>query len=234
MNMLMKYLTRITRISALTKLFPARMAQKITSNLLKDDKGIALVTSLLLTLITLTMVMALLYMVTQSTKVSGANKRYKTALEASYGGSELYTKDILPYLLQNFGSTTLASSAAVAFSPVGLQIVASQVCLQSKLTLPSGKWPVGCSNSSSPKQSPDLTFNLLSTTANSYTIYSKIVETMLGNTDASGLQLEGAGVAEATAGITPQHFPYLYRLEIQGEQTTASSAQANIEVLYAY
>ena len=79
-----------------------------------------------------------------------------------------------------------------------------------------------------------MTFNLLSTTANPYTIYSKIVETALGNTDLSGLQLEGAGVAEATSGITPQHFPYMYRLELQGEQTVASSAQANIEVLYAY
>jgi hypothetical protein len=201
---------------------------------LQNNKGIALVTSLMLTLITLTMVMALLYMVTQSTRVSGATKRYKTSLEASYGGSELFVKDILPYLLQNFESPTLAALTAYTFGSVNLQIITSQQCLQSKLTLPSGKWPVGCSNSSSPKESPDLTFNLLSSTANPYTIYSKIVETMLGNTDVSGLQLEGGGVAEVSSGITPQHLPYLYRLEIQGEQSTAASVQANIEVLYAY
>lgn len=200
---------------------------------LKNNDGIALVTSLMLTLISLTMIMALLYIVTQSTRASGANKRYKTALEASYGGSELFTKDVLPFLLQNYGSSTLAATAAATFSDVTLNI-SDQTCLQSKLTLPSGKWPVGCSNSPSPKQSPDVTFNLLSATGNPYTIYSKIVETMLGNTDVSGLQLEGAGVAEGTSGITPQHFPYLYRLEIQGEQSIASSAQANIEVLYAY
>lgn len=200
----------------------------------KNNKGIALVTSLMFTLISLTIVMALLYMVTQSTKVSGASKRYKTALEASYGGSELFTKDVLPYLMQNYGSANFAASAANTFSPVNLQIISTQDCLQSKLTLPSGKWPAGCSNSSSPKQNPDMKFNLLSATANPYTIYSKIVETMLGNTDISGLQLEGAGVAEGATVITPQHFPYLYRLEIQGEQSIASSAQANIEVLYAY
>ncbi len=79
-----------------------------------------------------------------------------------------------------------------------------------------------------------MTFNLLSATDNPYTIYSKIVETYVGNSDVSGLQLEGAGVAEATPGITPPHLPYLYRLEIQGERSQASSAQANIEVLYAY
>jgi len=203
---------------------------------LKNNDGIALVTSLMLTLISLTMIMALLYIVTQSTRVSGANKRYKTSLEASYGGSELFTKDVLPFLLQNINDPNLAVIAADIdhFQPVELQIIATQACLQSKLTLPSGKWPAGCSNSPSPKQSPDVTFNLLSATDNPYTIYSKIVETMLGNTDVSGLQLEGAGVAEGASGITPQHFPYLYRLEIQGEQSIASSAQANIEVLYAY
>jgi len=202
--------------------------------LLKNNSGIALVTSLMLTLISLTIVMALLYMVTQSTRISGASKRYKTALEASYGGSELFTKDILPYLLQNYESATLADLAAGTFSDVELEINADQACLQSKLTLPSGKWPAGCSNTPSPKQSPDMTFKVLSATDNPYSIYSKIVETMLGNTDISGLQLEGAGVAEATSGITPQHFPYLYRLEIQGEQSVAASSQANIEVLYAY
>ncbi len=101
---------------------------------LKDNKGIALVTSLMFTLISLTIVMALLYMVTLSTKVSGANKRYKTALEASYGGSELFTKDVLPYLLQNYGSATLATTAASAFSDVALNIP-NQTCLQSKLML---------------------------------------------------------------------------------------------------
>ena len=201
---------------------------------LLDNKGVALVTSLMLTLITLTIIVALLYMVTQSTKVSGASKRYKTALEASYGGTELFTKDVLPYLLQNINSSTLATIVATTYGNVGLQLVASPTCMQSKLILPTGQWPAGCSNSIYPKQSPDITFNLLSGTTSQYTIYSKIVETVLGNTDASGLQLEGAGVAEGTSGITPQHFPYLYRLEIQGEQSTTSTAQANIEVLYAY
>lgn len=201
---------------------------------LKNNKGIALVTSLMLTLISLTIVMALLYMVTMSTRVSGANKRYKTALDAGHGGSELFTKNILPNLLLTYSNADFKTSTVNTFSGINLQIPITASCLQSKLTLPSEKWPADCSNSPSPKQSPDMTFSLLSGAATPYTIYSKIVETTLGNTDNSGLQLEGAGVAEATSGITPQHFPYLYRLEIQGEQSIASSEQANIEVLYAY
>ena len=99
---------------------------------LKDNSGIALITSLMFTLISLTIVMALLYMVTQSTRVSGANKRYKTALEASYGGSELFTKDILPYLLQKYDSANIKSDITGEFSTVGLTIPAnvSILCLE--------------------------------------------------------------------------------------------------------
>lgn len=233
MDVTMKYLTLADRTRVIALSFLTGNVWRVTT-CVRNNKGIALVTSLMITLISLTIVMSLMYMITQSTQISGANKRYKTALEASYGGSELFTKDILPFLLKNYESADFAASAATTFTNVGLQVNASQACLQSKLTLPSGKWPAGCNNTPSPKQNPDMTFNLLSATATPYTIYSKIVETMLGNTDVSGLQLEGAGVAEAMSGITPQHFPYLYRLEIQGEQSVSSAAQANIEVLYAY
>ena len=74
---------------------------------------------------------------------------------------------------------------------------------------------------------------MLSATGNPYKIFAKIVETKPGNSDTSGLQLQGEGVAEASASITPMHNPYIYRLEVQGEQS-ATSERGNIEVLYAY
>src|SRR5512133_4037952 len=63
---------------------------------LRNNKGIALVTSLLFTLISLGIIMALLTIVIQGTKVSAANKSYKTAIQAGYGAVELVTRDILP------------------------------------------------------------------------------------------------------------------------------------------
>lgn len=202
--------------------------------ILKNNKGVALVTSLMLTLISLTIIMALMYMITRSTTVSASLKRYKTALEASYGGSELYTKDILPFVLQNYENANLATELSSTFAAVNPQLLTTLNCIQSKLSSPSSNWPAGCSNTAEPKKSPDLTFQLSATSGAPYTIYSKIVDTLLGNTDISGLQLEGAGVAEAQSGITPQHFPYVYRLELQGERSVGATAQANIEVLYAY
>lgn len=203
-------------------------------NRLENNKGVALVTALMLTLISLTIVMALMYMINQGTTVSASYKRYQTSLEAGYGGTELFVKDILPFMLRNYENPGLSTAVSTAFDSTNLQMISTLSCMQSKLTQPSSQWPAGCSNTSDPKKSPDMTFKLMATTGSPFTIYSKIIETVVGNTDLSGLQLEGGGVAEAQAGITPKHFPYLYRIELQGEQPATSKAQANLEVLYAY
>lgn len=201
---------------------------------LNNEKGIALVTALMLTLISLTIIMALLYMITAGTKLSGAQKRYKSSLEASQGGAEILLKDIIPTVMRNYSSSTLVTQVQNDFSAVTLQVDSAQNCLQAKLTRPSSQWPAGCSNTSNPKESPDISFNLQATTGNSFVVYTKIVDTVKGNTDVSGLQLEGAGVAESSPVLTPQHFPYIYRLEVQGERATNAKEQANISALYAY
>ncbi|OGT98137.1 MAG: hypothetical protein A2079_02480 [Geobacteraceae bacterium GWC2_48_7] len=200
--------------------------------LLPDNKGFALVTSLMLTLLTLTIVMSLLYMITQSTKISGTSKKYKTALEASYGGAEILTKEILPFVLRNYDSSLIASDLQDSFSQVSLQVTSAS-CLRAKLSSKTSSWE-GCSTGSDPKASPDITYTMQASSGNPFTVYSKIVDTVSGNTDVSGLQLEGAGVAESQSVLTPQHFPYIYKVEIQGERQTNSTAKANIEVLYAY
>ena len=203
--------------------------------LVRNNKGFALVTSLMLTLISLTVVLALLYMITQSVKMAGQTKKYHTALEASYGGSEIMLKDVLPVVLQNLGSgytgSTLTTAVQNAFPGLNVQLPTSQ-CLQTKL-FQSPPW-VGCSNTPSPKQSPDMTMDLQATTGSPFTVYTKIVDTVPGNSDISGLQLEGSGVAESSSLLRPQQIPYIYRIEIQGERKDNPTAQANLEVLYAY
>ena len=204
---------------------------------LGDTSGFALVTALMFTLISLTIVSALLYIMTQSTIVSGANKRYKTAIEASYGGAELFAKDILPFLLQNYLSSNLTTVANTAYGVVNLQLLTTTNiptdCLHSKLLTSTSAWPTICSKTSKATDTPDITFTLPSNTGNPFKISAKIVDTQVGNSDVSGLQLQGGGVSESSPGITPMHFPYIYRLELQGSQSTTSE-QADIEVIYAY
>jgi len=203
-------------------------------HLIRNKDGFVLVTSLMLTLISLTIVMALLYMVTQGVKSSGQLKKYRTAVEASYGGTEIMVKDILPIIMQNYSSLSFKTTVEGAFTGVNLQILSDPNCIRKKTSRATSNWPSGCSNTPNPKNFPDMQLTLASTSGSPFIVSSKIVDTVAGNSDTSGLQLEGSGVAESSSLLMPQHFPYMYRLEIQGERQGNSTAQSNIEVLYAY
>jgi hypothetical protein len=203
-------------------------------HLIRNNDGIALVTSLMFTLLSLTICMALLYMVTQGVKTSGQHKQYRTAIEASYGGTDIMVKDIMPVIMQNYSSSSFTTTVQGAFSGVNLQVLSDPRCMQKKLTKATAGWPAGCSNAPNPKNSPDMQITLNSTSGNPFIVTSKIVDTVVGNSDTTGLQLEGSGVAESSSLLTPQHIPFIYRMEIQGERQGNSTAQSNIEVLYAY
>lgn len=200
----------------------------------KNKDGIALITALLMTMISLTIVMAVMYMITQSIQQTGLAKRYKTALEASYGGTDIVMKEIVPEIMKNFISASLVTNLETTFSAVSLLVLTSDTCLQNKLSLGTKAWDASCSQTTNPRSSPDIEFQMPAVNGQPYMIYAKIVDTLGGNTDQSGLQLEGGGVAESLSFITPQHLPYVYRLEIQAERSTNATEQANMSVLYAY
>jgi hypothetical protein len=206
-----------------------------------NDRGIALVTALLLTLISLAIVMALLYLITQGVQLSAASKRYRNALEASYGGAEVFTKEIIPQLM---GATNTANlSVLLAGSPV----FSNSPCLQKKLNVatsnwgvPVAGWPTVCgptTKTANPLDTPDATFTLQGTALQpNFNVYAKIVDTQPGNSDTSGIeQLDSAsGVAYGAAGVSPKHMPATYRIEIQGQRANNPQEKAHLSVLYAY
>ncbi len=59
------------------------------------EKGIALVTTLVLGLVALTFIGALLYMLTSESSSSGISKRYTTALEAAKGSADYVISSLL-------------------------------------------------------------------------------------------------------------------------------------------
>lgn len=60
-----------------------------------NEKGIALLTTLILGLVALAFIGALLYFLTSGTRFSGTEKRYYTALEAAKGGADLIISKLL-------------------------------------------------------------------------------------------------------------------------------------------
>jgi len=211
---------------------------------IRDEKGIALVTSLMLTLITLSITMVMLYLVIQNTQLSGAQKRYKNSLDAATGGLDIVTMEALPALIGFAAEATTMStdyfkdnlSSRIALT--GLNIGVSNTCLQTKLL--TRDWGVNCTAESStidPKQSPDLTFDLQSNIPGSgsttgYRVYTKIVATTPGTSDMSGRDLRTRATGDTPADDIGS--PYLYRIEVASEKNSNAKERANLSVLYAY
>lgn len=197
---------------------------------IKNERGIALLTSLLLTLITLAMILVALYMVTSGTKISGLFKSYRTGVEASYGAADLITKDFIPQKITGITLVTLGTyGGRVAYG-------VTDACFTTKLTSLTATWGL-CSSTLDPTDTPDITFTLTAAAGAPYTVDAKIVDTTAGNTDTSGLNLIGAGVVEGGGGsgiITPQHIPFMYRIEVQGQRQSNPDERASLSLLYGY
>ncbi len=211
-------------------------------------------TSLMLTMITLGIILAMFYIMTQSIKVSAATKRYRNVTEATYGGGELMAFDIIANAWKNYSSAGGMSNKLIStYGNINLAVSAPNDCFTQKLSSPSGNW-TGCSSNqksmdiSTIKSSPDLSFLLKGTSsAQNFKVYAKIVDTSSGNTDTAssamlntsdseGL-LSGSGSAynkTGAGGVPIQHVPFGYRIEVQGEKETNAIEKSNVTVLYAY
>lgn len=211
---------------------------------LNNNKGIALVTSLLFALISLGIVMALLTVVSQGTRVSGASKSYKTAIEAGYGAVDVVSRDIFPAIFKGTfadNKSNMAAEIKLAF-PL-------EACFNQKVNYSTSSWTActGQPTSPVPKESTDLTFNLKATNDTvGFKVYTKIVDTRCGgdlaagqpcsNSDNSGVDYldAGSGVASSSGSVTPQHRPAYYRIEVQSERAVNPNEKSQLSVLYAY
>ena len=214
-----------------------------------NEKGIALVTALLLTLISLAIILAVVSLSNQGTRISALQKRYQTAREASNGGVEVVTKDIIPAAISGTLLSAVRTSLPSAYqSMISLNTAAFtnlDNCFQDKMTKATASWSSACTadNKSLDLKKTDntniadmtITLSGISPQPN-FRVYAKIVDTVPGNTDTSGMSLlGGTGVVDSGSGIvTPQHFPYIYRIELQGERETNPDERSNLSVLYAY
>lgn len=199
---------------------------------IRNEKGIALVTALMMTLISLIITLALLYMVTTGTQMSASQKRYKSALEASHGTVQLFTKEIIDRAFKGYSSSQFNRDSG--YAAIGLTMTGN-ACLQDKLTKPTAQWGNACSNTPDPKLSPDMTAILKGDDSSGFNVYAKIVDTVPGNSDMSGLELDSAlGVAGTGGGISPQHLPGLYTVEVLAERGTNTREKAELSALYEY
>ena len=223
--------------------------------LLRDSKGVALVTSLMFTVICLVISMYLLYMVTAGIKASGSMKKYRTALDAAYGGADIMAKDLLVagFAFKSYSGASYVDQMKTGYmNNLGSPFVST--CLRTKLTKPRSQWGACADSIESAKFNPDISFDLNATSPSPFTVYSKIVDTMqrrflvledvagtktaktismAGNTDESGTDLDYGSTTDA-GGVTVPHYPYIYRVEVQGERKVNPNEKSKLSVVYAY
>lgn len=222
-------------------------------NNFRNERGIALVTALMLTLITLVIVMALMYFIESGVRMSASSKRYKTVRQAAYGGLSLTVNELMPRL-QNamFGNYSSGSQSGIQllkndYADLNFQ---NLDCLKQKLNTITSKWSTACSNTLDPKTAPDMTFTLKSTLSSftqsnqGYIVYTKIVDSaVIGNTDPSDLGYAGlrkaenvnesnsSGGAGGGGGVT---IPSIYRIDLKAEMQQNPLERTELSVVYAY
>ncbi|WP_026839891.1 hypothetical protein [Citrifermentans bremense] len=203
--------------------------------ILRSEGGAALITALMLTLLTLVIALTLLTIITTGTKVSGSQKRYRSSLAAAQGGAELLAAEIVPRLFQAANLDKLEQDYAL----INLQLT-DPACLKQKLEQPVAGWSKcnSAQTSVDPAQAPDVSFRLAGEPpAKGFLVTSKLVDTIPGNSDASGNDLldPGGAVSSGDDTVRPRHVPAMYNLSVQGVREEAGSREkARLSVLYAY
>lgn len=181
-----------------------------------NQDGIALVTALILALITMAIAIAAIYMVLQSTEVSGLKKRYTTALGASKGATEA-------------SALLISLSGDIPLDMTAITTISNPACFNTKLTNRKASWGTCNTGETVTSSSYDMRFDF-----GNYSAYGKIVDTIPGNT-LVGESLEVKGVASGQAGYikNPTVVPYMYRLEVRSENNNNPQDSADITALYA-
>lgn len=192
---------------------------KMLTAIVLNEKGIALMMVLVLSAILLAIMAGMIYMVISGTQISGIEKRYKTALEASYGGEA----EILQFI----------GDRGISNLPVPCIKCPPEPCLTDKLTKATKDWNQACSSSITINPLDATTYDI-SFTLGSYTIYSKIVDTIVGNSGPDEGLLKTGVVQPNTGEIKPITVPYLYTIEVHAQNTDNQNERAKLSILYLY
>jgi hypothetical protein len=213
---------------------------------LKSEEGVALALVLILSASILVIIAGLVYMMTSATQISGIQKRYKTALEAGKGGA-----DITYQVIGLRGETSATDSFRDSLSSINFSLNTSNSCttlptsyclsigsytaIAAKINLPTSCW-AGCDDSQTIDRGDSATYDMsfqLRGTALPYNVYSKVVDTAMGNSGADAGLLK-TGVVSSNAGeVTVMSIPYMYTIEVEAE-STGNPERAKLSILYQY
>jgi hypothetical protein len=186
--------------------------------ILRNEKGFALAFVLILAAISLAMTLAMLIMVSRGSYVSGQQRRFRTAVEAGRGGMEAMFQAI--------------SSRGIATTPFTNQVL--NASLGAKLAGPTGSatW-TGLDNTMTIDPGVATTYDMR-IDLGVYRVYTKVVDTVDGNSGADEGLIK-TGVVNAGSGeVTVVSVPYLYTIEVLSQSQVNPTERSKLSVLYQY
>jgi Tfp pilus assembly protein PilX len=193
----------------------------------RDNKGVALMMVLIISVIVLAVMAALIYMLTSGTQISGLSKRYSTALEAAQGG-----QSVMEQIIRARGDLDPTFETAINLT---MPTTEAEDCLKiDKLIESTEDWRAVCNTSTiidlSDPDTYDMKFDL-----GNYEVYAKIAQTIEGNSGQSDIDLMKTGVVESNAAeVAVQGVPYYYAVEIDSRNKNNLSERARISLLIQY
>lgn len=221
----------------------------------RSESGAVLVIVLVLSVVSLMLITALLYLITVGTQTSGAQKRYRTAVEACVAGSDI-VKQTIDFRGDNAAITSflngltglnaaqnvsLAACTGTAYSSgTGVTVTGAAA----KIMTSTPTWDPGtCGSASSTSLTAgpnnyDFTFQL--GTNPRFNVYAKIVAVREGNTLGTNTGTGHILVKNPVVGggfggeIATMSFPYLYTYEVDCENAVSPSERAKLSILYQY
>ncbi len=198
---------------------------------LGNESGMTLVIVIVLAAAALIVMAGLIYMVTSGTELTGTARRYSTALEAAVGGV-----DATAGLINLNSATNFSLQNAGINGGAPISSIANATCVNTKLTQPTANWTAnGCPANTSTSWIIDPTNSKtydMTVTLGNYTVYSKIVDTIQGNT-AQAQGLVQTGVVQANSGqdaVTA--IPYIYTINVLS--IGPASERSKVSAVYEY
>jgi Tfp pilus assembly protein PilX len=184
-------------------------------NPIKNQRGIALIATLMLLVLGFAVVVILFRLSTQETKLARLEQGYATALDAAKGVSDLFM-----FMVQN--GSYQATSPALPFGAT------RSSCLQTKMAYTTSSWSAQTgwpaisttsttapsAISSDPTDTPDITLNL-----SNYTINLKVIDN---------------SVTAASGGNPCYHGCYYYTVVARAQAPGGSGEHADILFVYRY
>ncbi len=180
---------------------------------LRNEKGFALVFVLVLAAITLAITMAMLFMAGQGSFVSGHQRRYRSAGEASRGGMEAIFQEI------SDGASRPRRSRTRSEPEPGEQACVSHT-----------SW-VGLDNTMSINPADNTSFDMRVDLGVYRCVHERSRIRSSGNSGADE-GLEKFGTGSGSGEVTVVSVPYLYTIEVLAQAVNNPTDRSRLSVLY--